>query len=145
MIRAVHHFSFTVKDLEQSLDFYVGVLGMQIISDTTVQESTDHSVTQIDNAKLRIVHLEAFGQVIELIEYLSPIGKSLDTRTCDVGSAHIAFRVDDLSQTYEELLSRNVRFKSQPVVTGASPGKIIKSVYFLDPDGITLELVEIGT
>jgi catechol 2,3-dioxygenase-like lactoylglutathione lyase family enzyme len=49
-----------------------------------------------------------------------------------------------MEKSYRELQRKGVRFKSEPVVTGFESGTIVKSVYFLDPDGITLELVEIG-
>ena len=144
MVTGIHHFSFTVSDMDTSLAFYTGVLGMRVRSEVIIQESPDHSVTQIPDARLRIVHLNAYGYVIELIQYLSPIGKPLDTQTCDTGSAHIAFIVDDMDAAYRELRQKGVLFKSEPVVTGREAATIVKSVYFLDPDGITLELVEIG-
>ncbi|MCZ6678490.1 MAG: VOC family protein [Candidatus Poribacteria bacterium] len=144
MITGIHHFSLTVSDMERALAFYTQVIGMAVISDVRIQESPEHSVTRIPGARLRIVHLHGYDCAIELIQYLSPIGKPLDTRTCDTGSAHIAFIVDDMEATYRDLRRKGVRFKSEPVVTGTEVGTIVKSVYFLDPDGITLELVEIG-
>ena len=145
MIDGIHHFSFTVSDMENSLAFYTGILGMEVHSDVIVQESPEHSVTLIPGARLRIVHLRAYGFVIELIQYLFPTGKPLNTRTCDAGSGHIAFVVDDMEATCRVLRRKGVHFKSDPVVTGTEAGTIVKSVYFLDPDGITLELVEIGS
>ena len=144
MIKGIHHFSFTVSDMEKSLDFYTSALNGHVLSDVVIRESDDHSVTRIANAKLRIVFLNVRESLIELIQYLSPIGEPLRTRTCDTGNAHIAFVVDNIDITYNDLKSKGVRFKSEPIVTGSAPGTIVKCVYFLDPDGITLELVEIG-
>ena len=144
MIKGIHHFSFTVSDMERSLDFYTSILNGQVLSDVVIQESEDHSVTRISGAKLRIVCLSVHESLIELIQYLSPIGEPLSTRTCDAGNAHIAFVVDNITKTYHDFKSKGVRFKSEPIITGRAPGTIVKSVYFLDPDGITLELVEIG-
>ena len=144
MITDIHHFSLTVSDMNKSLDFYTKILDGHVLSDVIIQESAKHSVTRIPDAKLRIVFLSAYGRVIELIQYLSPVGKPLETRTCDTGSAHIAFIVDDMEATYHDFQRKGVQFKSEPVVTGSVPGTIVKCVYFLDPDGITLELVEMG-
>ena len=144
MIRGIHHTSLTVSDMARSIAFYGDMLGFQVLSDVIVQESPAHSVTQIPNARLRIVHMQAYNSLVELIQYLSPIGRPHDRRTCDVGSAHIAFIVNDMEAAYQELKRKGVHFKSAPVVTGNAPDTIIKSVYFLDPDGITLELVELG-
>lgn len=144
MIKRIHHFSLTVSDMDRSLDFYTENLDAHVLSDAVIQESDGHSVTRIPNAKLRIVFLDLHGSLIELIQYLSPIGKPLRTRTCDTGSAHIAFAVDNLDAAYHDLQRKGVRFKSEPTRTGTDPGTIVKCVYFLDPDGITLELVELG-
>ncbi len=144
MIKDIHHFSLAVSDIDRSLDFYTEILDGQVLSDAVIQESDSHSVTRIPDAKLRIAFLDVHGTLIELIQYLSPIGKPLRTRTCDTGSAHIAFAVDNLDATYHDLRRKGVRFKSEPTKTGTDPGTIVKCVYFLDPDGITLELVELG-
>jgi len=144
MITDIHHFSFTVRNMDESLNFYTEILDGCVLSDVIIQESTKHSVTGIPDARLRIVFLSAFGRAIELIQYLSPVGKPLETCTYDAGSAHIAFIVDDMESTYHEFQSKGVQFKSEPLAVGSTPGTIVKCVYFLDPDGITLELVEIG-
>lgn len=144
MIKDIHHFSLTVGDMGKSLDFYTKILDAHVLSDVVIKESDDHSVTRIPGAKLRIVFLRVHGSLVELIQYLSPIGEPLRTRTCDTGSAHIAFVVDNIDATYQDFQRKGVRFKSKPTITGTDPGTIVKCVYFLDPDGITLELVELG-
>ena len=144
MIKDVHHFSLTVSNMDRSLDFYTEILNGHVLSDAVIRESDDHSVTRIPGAKLRIAFLNVYGSLIELIQYLSPIGKPLRTSTCDTGSAHIAFVVDNIDAAYHDFRLKGVKFKSKPIITGTNPGKIVKCVYFLDPDGITLELVELG-
>ena len=144
MIKDVHHFSLTVSDMDRSLNFYTEILNAQVLSDVVIQESLEHSVTGIPDARLRIAFLSVHDSLIELVQYLSPIGEPLRTRTCDTGSAHIAFVVDNIDTTYHDFQLKGVKFKSEPITTGTNPGKIVKCVYFLDPDGITLELVELG-
>ena len=76
---------------------------------------------------------------LELIEYRSPRGQPIDLSTNNVGNAHIAFYTDDVEQTHRDLTQQGVRFKGLPVA--AAPGRP-RVAYFLDPDGITLELSE---
>jgi catechol 2,3-dioxygenase-like lactoylglutathione lyase family enzyme len=142
MITDIHHFSIAVSDMERSLNFYVGLLGMQVTSDRQVKEPFIKTMTGMPQAHLRIVHLQAYGKRVELIQYLSPKGKPLDTRTCDVGSAHIAFIVDDMERSYEELSKKRVKFRSKPIEIANGPYQGGKAVYFQDPDGINLELVQ---
>ena len=61
------------------------------------------TVTGIPGASMRIAYVQGADFKIELIEYLSPKGEKLDTRTCNVGSAHICFTVDELQDMYVEM------------------------------------------
>ena len=44
--------------------------------------------------------------------------------------------------TYEELKSKGVQFKSEPVSPTVGPNKGGWAVYFVDPDGVTLEMIQ---
>jgi extradiol dioxygenase family protein len=54
----------------------------------------------------------------------------------------VSFVVDDLDAVYRDLSARGVRFKSPPVVIDHGRNAGAKAVYLLDPDDITLELVQ---
>ncbi|MHB8991895.1 MAG: VOC family protein [Chloroflexota bacterium] len=139
------HFSFTVRDLERSVSFYRETLGMDLVG-TMEREGEDISrIVDFENARLKIAFLElprAAGVRLELIEYLSPRGNPVDPRTCNPGSAHICFNVEEIHAAYDALRARGARFKSEPVEikTGINRGGY--AVYFLDPDDNTLELVQ---
>jgi catechol 2,3-dioxygenase-like lactoylglutathione lyase family enzyme len=47
---------------------------------------------------------------------------------------------DDIQAAYKELRSKGVQFKSAPVRIPSGPSAGGYDVYFLDPDGITVEL-----
>jgi catechol 2,3-dioxygenase-like lactoylglutathione lyase family enzyme len=79
---------------------------------------------------------------LELIQYFNPAGEKLDTRTNNVGSAHLAFDVDDLHRVYADLKAKGVQFKSSPMEVPAGPNKGTWTVYLTDPDGITLEFLQ---
>ena len=63
-------------------------------------------------------------------------------RTCNPGNAHVAFMVTDLDATYAEMKAKGVRFKSAPVEVTHGRNQGAKAVYFLDPDDVTLELIQ---
>ena len=54
----------------------------------------------------------------------------------------MAFVVDDIHVEYSRLCQAGVRFRSEPVAIVAGVNRGGASVYFLDPDGITLELLQ---
>ncbi len=139
MITSHHHSAFTVSDLDRSVAFYCDVIGFKVDNTADVQGRAIQQITALPDAHLKIAHLLLGEFRLELIQYLSPRGKALDLATCNVGTAHIGFYTDNVEQTYRELQAKGVRFKG--AVVAAAPGRP-RVAYFLDPDGITLELVQ---
>ncbi|MCJ7493611.1 MAG: VOC family protein [Deltaproteobacteria bacterium] len=142
MIINVNHTSFTVSDLDRSISFYRNFLGLELISLTGRDPAFSEKVTGIPGANLKIAYLQAPGHRLELIQYLSPSGEKLDCRTNNIGSAHLAFNVDNLPALYADLKAKGVQFKSEPLEVPAGPNKGTMAVYFTDPDGITLEFLQ---
>ena len=142
MITGVNHTSFTVSDVERSVSFYRGLLGMELLSLAERDPAFAEKVTGIPGAHLKVAYLLAPGHRLELIQYFNPPGEKLDTRTNNVGSAHLAFDVDDLHRVYADLKAKGVQFKSSPMEVPAGPNKGTLTVYLTDPDGITLEFLQ---
>jgi len=142
MITAVHHVSFTVSDMEQSLDFYRGALGFEVLNDRTVEGSFAETVTTLKGVRMRIVHLSGYGQGLELIQYLAAAGQSEAPRTCDTGSAHLCYVVDDIEAEIARLSALGVRFLSEVMTVEGGPNAGNRMVYFLDPDGIPMEFTQ---
>ncbi len=144
MILTTNHTSFTVSDVERSATFYRDLLGFKLLSLAERPREFAEIATGIPGAHLKVAYLEVpGGHRLELIQYLSPPGVKLDTRTNNVGSAHLALNVDDLRRMYNELKAKGVRFKGEPIETPAGPNKGNLMVYMLDPDDFTLELIQI--
>ncbi len=139
------HMSFTVESLDRSLEFYRDALGMELVGSMERVGEDISRIVAFEDAHLKIAFVElpkSGGMQLELIEYVSPKGNPIDRRTCNPGSAHICFTVQDIRAAYDTLKGRGVRFRSEPVpiLTGVNRGGY--AVYFLDPDGNTLELVQ---
>ena len=147
-IAAIFHTGLTVSDLERSIAFYRDMLGFELVSQWDSAQPYLRTIVGFPDAELRIALLRLPGAAgpsghhLELLEYRAPRGTRGDARTCNPGNAHVAFMVENLESAYAELSARGVRFKSRPVeiVHGGNAGG--KAVYLLDPDDITLELVQ---
>jgi len=143
------HFSFTVSNIERSIAFYRDVIGMSLVK-TAVHDQPYTSVqVGFPDAHLKMAQLTIdgiaptrSGHVLELVEYVNPRGEATDTTTNRPGTAHLAFQVDDLHAEYERMKALGVRFKSAPVRVTAGPNEGGWTIYFLDPDNITLEMVQ---
>ena len=144
MIKAVEHFSFTVSDIQAALHFFRDLLGLRATPIMEVENKHVQTIVGMLDASLRISLVEMPGGTsLELIEYVRPQGKTIDSTTCNPGAAHIAFAVDDILQAYRDLSGRGVAFVNPPVWAPGNDGKGRWGVCYLKgPDGITLELVE---
>jgi catechol 2,3-dioxygenase-like lactoylglutathione lyase family enzyme len=145
----VFHTGITVSDLERSVAFYRDVLGLELVAQWDSAQPYLRAVVGYPDAELRIALLRlprgsagASGHHIELLEYRVPRGTRGDARTFNPGNAHVAFMVEDLDAAYAELAARGVRFKSAPVEITHGRNKGAKAVYLLDPDDVTLELIQ---
>ncbi len=139
---SINHTSFTASDAEAIARWYCEMLDFTIVSVDTRPQNYSEKVTGIPGADLRIVYIKGGGYHIELVEYVGAPGVRIDTATNNVGSAHIAYNVNDLKGMYETLAPRGVKFVSEPVPVTQGPNTGGFVVYLEDPDGNTLELIE---
>lgn len=142
MIIAPNHTSVTVSDMDRSLAFYRDLLGMEVISERIAPVEFASKITGIPGAELKVVYLQAGGYKLELIQYLAGQGEKIDPRTNRPGSAHLCFSVDDVDGEYERLSKAGILFRSPPQVVGGGPNKGGRGVYFVDPDGFTIEFIQ---
>lgn len=146
---AYWHFSFTVADLERSIDFYTQVIGMELVHRQEQANEYTSRLVAYENAHLKVAQLAIpamnqarSGHLLELVEYVNPRCDPTDTATCRPGSAHLAFQVEDIHTVYERMVSLGVRFKSPPNAITAGRNRGGFTCYFLDPDDITLEIIQ---
>jgi lactoylglutathione lyase len=147
-VAGIYHTGLSVSDLDRSLAFYRDLLGLELVAQWDSSQPYLRTVVGFPDGELRIALLRlpgeagAEGHHLELLEYRVPRGVRGDPRTCNPGNVHVAFRVDDLDATYRELSAKGVRFKSAPVEVTHGRNRGAKAVYLLDPDDITLEMMQ---
>lgn len=142
MITTMNHTSFTVSNLQESVDFYQNVLGLELISLADRNEEFSSAVTGIRGAKLNIAYLRAPNCSIELIEYTGAAGVRLDTATNNTGSAHICFNIRDFDEWLVHMEQNNIRFRGKLCHVPSGPNKGKRVCYAMDNDGNNLEFIE---
>jgi catechol 2,3-dioxygenase-like lactoylglutathione lyase family enzyme len=146
-MRGVHHTGIVVSDLERSIDFYLNILGLEMLTEPSLV-ADDPELGEglgVPGAALRMVTFRVEDDTLELLEYSappSPIETPMPQNA--LGSHHVAFRVDDIQAKYGELTAKGVRFLSPPNAIDEGVLAGWRWAYFTDPDGITLELVEVA-
>jgi catechol 2,3-dioxygenase-like lactoylglutathione lyase family enzyme len=149
MYLRAHHVGITVSDLSRSIAFYHDTLGLPFALAPTDWAEDDHLPEALGVAapvKLRLVafRLGEGGTVIELLQYASPPSERQQALVQNhVGACHVAILVDDIGAHVDGLRAKGVPFNSivHDVEEGAFEGW--RWVYFKDPDGHTIELVEL--
>jgi lactoylglutathione lyase len=144
MIKSAEHFSFTVSNIEATLSFFCDLLGLAASSVMEVESPHVQQIVGMPGAVLRISIVQVpGGPVIELIQYVRPEGKRIDSTSCNPGAAHIAFQVGDIQKMYQDLSATGVQFVNPPVWAPGNDGTGKWGVAYLKgPDDITIELVE---
>jgi catechol 2,3-dioxygenase-like lactoylglutathione lyase family enzyme len=140
---SANHVGLTASNLERSIAFYRDLLGFHVAYERgEVTAEYMPRLVGIPGARLKIAGLDIPGLHLDLIEYLEPKGAARAGSTSDVGNIHIGFTVDDLLAAHAQLSSAGVRFKSDPVSPTVGPNQGGWAVYFEDPDGATLEMIQ---
>jgi catechol 2,3-dioxygenase-like lactoylglutathione lyase family enzyme len=134
------HTGIIVSNLENSLNFYHKILGLEMVQEHTDSSAYISKITKLPSltakyAKLRIPG----GAIIELLTYPShPTSKAV-SMLHQVGEAHLAFAVESAANSFSALKRNGIVCLSEPVL---SSEKIAKVFFCLDPDNYRVEIVE---
>jgi catechol 2,3-dioxygenase-like lactoylglutathione lyase family enzyme len=149
VIHHVFHFSFTVSDLDASIDWYTRVLGLELVHRQVQDNAYTRTLVGIPDAVLEIAQFKIPGvspglstHMLELVEYKRPKGERPPLLTYNVGDAHLALLVTNIHTEYERLRQQEVVFRNPPVAITEGANRGGYSCYFQDPDGITLEMLQ---
>ncbi|MFC5745786.1 VOC family protein [Actinomadura rugatobispora] len=146
MLTGFSHVGFTVTDIEEAAAFYQKVFEAEPL----VRRVYDAPYTSVQigypDARLDIAIFRIPGSdgLLELIQYLNPVGVPVDLETRNPGTAHLCLNTDDLDAEYARLTGLGATPRSAaPVEITSGPNAGRRVAYFRDPQGLTLELMEI--
>ncbi|MFV0346382.1 MAG: methylmalonyl-CoA epimerase [Bacteroidales bacterium] len=108
-IKGIEHIGIAVTNLEESINYYEGILGMKC-----------YAIEEIADQKLKTEFFQVGGTKIELLESTDPegpIGKFVEKR--GQGVHHIAFAVDSATKALEEVGEKGVQLIDKTSRKGA--------------------------
>ncbi len=125
----VDHIGIAVKNLEETLEFYSGVLGLEV-----------QGTEVVDEQKVKVAFLPLGDTEIELLESTDPEGPiARFIEKNGEGIQHIAFKVDNIEEAIESMKAKGMRMIDETPRYGAGGAKIA----FVHPKSSHRVLVEL--
>ena len=123
MFKRVDHVEIVPRRAEETINFYVNILGFRVKSRNEVKMPPIKEV----------IYLELGDTVIEIISVDNPKPKS--NNPWEVGCRGIALEVEDMAKAVDYLKGKGIAIAREPVDLGDSFRGEIR-----DPDGLIIEL-----
>lgn len=124
----VNHIAIIASDIEKSIRFYADVLGFAVIRKVYREERNSWKVDLAMNG----------DYLIELFTF--PDAPRRPSYPEALGLRHLAFTVNDIEAGIAELQAKGIQTES----IRTDPFTGCRCVFFADPDGLPLELVEVS-
>jgi catechol 2,3-dioxygenase-like lactoylglutathione lyase family enzyme len=122
----LEHVNMTVSDLDRSIDFYSRLLGLSVRWRRDAGDDLP-AAAHVGDERCYLAMFQAAGDT-------APAKQDYE----GVGLNHFGFVVDDLDGVRARLIDLGITPHFEPEY---DPGR---RLYFLDPDGIEVEIVEYG-
>ena len=127
----IEHIGIAVKSLDESIKFYEDVLGLKC-----------YKIEEVKDQKVKTAFFQVGQTKIELLESTDPegpIGKFIQKK--GEGMHHIAFAVNDINSSLEELKKNNIKLIDETTRKGAEA----LDIAFLHPKSANGVLIELCT
>jgi catechol 2,3-dioxygenase-like lactoylglutathione lyase family enzyme len=142
-IDSIDHTGITVSSLRDALDFWVGAMGFEHLYTWDFEGAFAEALVGVSRAAYQLAMVRGPGHLIELLEYRAPADrKVLKPRSCDIGSVHLAFYVQNIDALLRRIQSLNWNPLGHVLTVDSGERKGLRLVYVRGPDGTTLEFLE---
>jgi len=142
---SVSHIGICVSDLDASLRFYCGGLGFEEADSHEVGEEFA-ALMEVDGVHLRSRMIRRDGVTLELLDYVAPgtTGPSDRRPMNQLGLTHLSLRVDDVEAVAAAIESYGGTVVRPTRTTFAFGEVSLDFLYCTDPDGVRIELMDLG-
>ena len=130
-VKAIHHVAVVVKDVDASLEFWQGALGLEL-----------GDVRDVPDEHARVAFLPLAGSELELVQpTANDTGLARFLEKHGQGMHHVCLQVDDLAGVLARLKARGIRLINEAPRTG-SEGRPYAFVHPESTGGVLVELYQ---
>ena len=139
----VSHIAICVRDLDASLEFYCGALGMAIVSDV-IQDTTVGGLPHVyahrrnTRRQVRLAYADGAKPTLTMTSHPGEAPDGTPIKLDQVGISHISFTVPDPKELAGRLAAQGVALAAPLEVWTNAAGQV-SSFYVYDPDGILVQ------
>jgi catechol 2,3-dioxygenase-like lactoylglutathione lyase family enzyme len=145
MTSTFSHLGICVSDLDTSLRFYCDGLGFEEVAAHDVGEEFA-ALMEVEGVRLQSRMIRRDGVTLELLDFVAPgaVGSAERRRMNQLGLTHLSFRVDDVTAVAERLRGLGGTVVHDTRTTFDLGGSALDFLYCTDPDGVRIELMDLG-
>jgi catechol 2,3-dioxygenase-like lactoylglutathione lyase family enzyme len=144
-IPAFSHFGICVSDLERSLRFYCDALGFEKAESHEIGQEFAR-LMDFDGVAVTSQFIRREATAIELLAFRepAPFGPRERRAVNQLGLTHLSFRVRDVAATAARIVALGGAVVESSRTTVELGGTPLEFVYCTDPDGVRVELMDLG-
>lgn len=144
-VTAFSHFGICVSDLARSLAFYCGALGFERAESHEIG-SEFARLMDLPDVAVTSQFIRRGSTAIELLAFHEPIPFGAQTRRAvnQFGLTHLSFRVPDVGAAAAKIVEFGGAIVDSSRTTIDLGGAALEFVYCTDPDGVRVELMDLG-
>jgi catechol 2,3-dioxygenase-like lactoylglutathione lyase family enzyme len=139
------HFGICVSDLERSLRFYCDGLGFEKAESHPI--GTEFAaLMDLPDVAVTSQFIRRGTTAVELLAFTvpDPVGTSERRPVHQLGLTHLSFRVRDVASVAARLVELGGAIVDSSRTTIDLGGTALEFVYCTDPDGVRVELMDLG-
>jgi len=142
---SVSHIGICVSDLDASLRFYCEGLGFEEVASHEVGEEFA-ALMEVDRVRLRSRMIRRDGVTLELLDFMVPgaTGPAERRPMNQLGLTHLSLRVGDVESVAATIESLGGTVVRPTRTTFDFDGTSLDFLYCTDPDGVRIELMDLG-
>jgi len=139
------HFGICVSDLECSLRFYCEALGFEKAESHAIG-SEFAALMDLPDVAVTSQFIRKGTTAIELLAFSdpTPFGDRQRRAVNQLGLTHLSFRVTDVAATVAKVIALGGSVVESSRTTLDFGGTPLEFVYCTDPDGVRVELMDLG-